>query len=156
MRALRAFWARSLFNKLIIIVAAPLICCPLGLLVTTPEGATITVPVTATPTDGPSPTPAPSNTPRPSEAPEPSATPRPSEIPRPTADPGVAATREAERLAREVERAAPCQPGQIKGNRNSGIYHAPGQRDYEDTRENVQCFDSEVDAQSAGYRRAQR
>jgi len=52
--------------------------------------------------------------------------------------------------------AAPCQPGQIKGNRNSDIYHAPGQRDYERTYANVQCFDTEAEAQAAGYRRAQR
>jgi micrococcal nuclease len=50
----------------------------------------------------------------------------------------------------------PCQDGQIKGNRNSGIYHAPGQRHYADTRNNVECFDTEVEAQNAGYRRAQR
>lgn len=52
--------------------------------------------------------------------------------------------------------AQPCQPGQIKGNRNSGIYHAPGQQHYGRTRANVQCFDREVEAQRAGYRRAKQ
>ena len=51
---------------------------------------------------------------------------------------------------------APCQPGQIKGNRNSDIYHAPGQRDYAKTYANVQCFDTEAAAVAAGYRRAKR
>jgi methylphosphotriester-DNA--protein-cysteine methyltransferase len=60
------------------------------------------------------------------------------------------------RATAEAERAAPCQPGQVKGNRESLIYHAPGQRDYEKTRENVQCFDSGADAQAAGYRAAER
>ncbi len=36
------------------------------------------------------------------------------------------------------------------------IYHAPGQRDYENTTANVQCFNTEAEAQAAGYRRAQR
>jgi hypothetical protein len=51
---------------------------------------------------------------------------------------------------------AQCQPGQIKGNRNSMIYHMPGQRDYEKTDANVACFDTEIEAQAAGYRRAKR
>lgn len=50
----------------------------------------------------------------------------------------------------------PCAPGQIKANRNSGIYHAPGQRNYAGTRQNVECFNTEVQAQNAGYRRARR
>ncbi|HEY8477771.1 MAG TPA: thermonuclease family protein [Chloroflexota bacterium] len=50
----------------------------------------------------------------------------------------------------------PCAPGQIKGNRNSGVYHAPGQRDYARTTANVECFDSEAEAQAAGYRKASR
>ncbi len=51
---------------------------------------------------------------------------------------------------------APCFVGQVKGNRNSMIYHAPGQRDYARTTANVECFDTEAQAQAAGYRRAQR
>lgn len=51
---------------------------------------------------------------------------------------------------------APCREGQIKGNRNSMIYHAPGQRDYARTTANVACFDTEAQAVAAGYRRAQR
>lgn len=38
-------------------------------------------------------------------------------VPRPRGSPSVVASASA----------YPCQPGQIKGNRNSGIYHAPGQ-----------------------------
>lgn len=55
-----------------------------------------------------------------------------------------------------VGEAYPCQPGQIKGNRNSGIYHAPGQQYYRRTHANVHCFDGEADAAAAGYRRAKR
>lgn len=50
----------------------------------------------------------------------------------------------------------PCNQGQVKGNRNSGIYHAPGMRDYAYTFLNVACFNTEADAQGAGFRRAQR
>ena len=50
--------------------------------------------------------------------------------------------------------AAPCALGQIKGNRNSRIYHVPGGGSYAQTRANVECFDSEEQAQAAGYRRA--
>lgn len=52
--------------------------------------------------------------------------------------------------------AAPCEPGQIKGNRNSKIYHSPGQRDYAKTQANVACFDTAGEAQAAGYRAAKR
>ncbi len=50
--------------------------------------------------------------------------------------------------------AAPCALGQVKGNRNSRIYHVPGGGSYAQTRANVECFDSEEQAQAAGYRRA--
>jgi hypothetical protein len=50
----------------------------------------------------------------------------------------------------------PCQVDQIKGNRNSMIYHTPEQRDYARTRENVECFNSEAEALAAGYRKAER
>jgi hypothetical protein len=50
----------------------------------------------------------------------------------------------------------PCQQGQIKANRNSGIYHVPGGAFYARTYENVECFNTEANAQAAGYRRAQR
>jgi hypothetical protein len=50
--------------------------------------------------------------------------------------------------------AAPCQLGQIKGNRNSKIYHVPGGGSYSQTKANVQCFPSESEAQAAGYRKA--
>ncbi len=52
--------------------------------------------------------------------------------------------------------AYPCASGQIKGNRNSKIYHMPGQRHYAETFRNVECFDTEAEAQDAGYRRARR
>lgn len=51
---------------------------------------------------------------------------------------------------------SPCAVGQIKGNRNSKIYHTPGQRDYAKTKLNVQCFDTEAEALAAGYRHALR
>lgn len=73
-------------------------------------------------------------------------------------EPTAVPTRAAQPAAPVVQDAGayPCQPGQIKGNRNSGIYHAPGMRDYERTYKNVQCFDSEAEARAAGYRRAKR
>ncbi|MSP12798.1 MAG: hypothetical protein EXR62_07555 [Chloroflexi bacterium] len=53
-------------------------------------------------------------------------------------------------------RGVPCQPGQIKGNRASKIYHLPGMRSYASTAVNVQCFDTEEQAKAAGYRKAQQ
>jgi len=50
----------------------------------------------------------------------------------------------------------PCRAGQIKGNRDTNIYHVPGQATYARTRNNVACFDTEADALSAGYHKAQR
>ncbi|MHB1158792.1 MAG: sunset domain-containing protein [Chloroflexota bacterium] len=50
----------------------------------------------------------------------------------------------------------PCRPGQIKGNRDSMIYHVPGGQSYDRTRKNVRCFDTEAEAAGEGYRRAYR
>ncbi|MEY2844725.1 MAG: hypothetical protein RL076_271 [Chloroflexota bacterium] len=55
-----------------------------------------------------------------------------------------------------ADEAAPCQVNQIKGNRNSKIYHVPGGASYAKTKANVECFDSEAAAASAGYRKAKR
>ena len=55
-----------------------------------------------------------------------------------------------------ADEAAPCQVNQIKGNRNSMIYHVPGGASYAKTKANVECFDSEAAAASAGYRKAKR
>lgn len=95
----------------------------------------------------------PTSTPRPvatnTSQPAPTAAPK---APPPTAPPTAMPTPQAATSAGS----APCEFGQVKGNRESRIYHAPGQRDYARTRQNVQCFDSEADARAAGYRRAER
>lgn len=52
--------------------------------------------------------------------------------------------------------AYPCKPGRLKGNRNSRIYHAPGQQHYGRTYADVQGFDMEANAAAAGFRRAKR
>jgi len=74
--------------------------------------------------------------------------------------PGLVETNQAANQARrattEALAALPCQPGQIKGNRNSLIYHAPGGAFYEETRENVVCFNTAADARAAGYRASER
>jgi micrococcal nuclease len=46
--------------------------------------------------------------------------------------------------------------GQIKANRNSMIYHVPGGDWYARTRKNVTCFDTEEQAQAAGFRKSKR
>lgn len=75
---------------------------------------------------------------------------------------GPAATASSPKPAQASPTAAPspvsasCKPGQIKGNRNSKIYHVPGQRDYNKTTANVECFNTEAEAQKAGYRKAAR
>lgn len=80
--------------------------------------------------------------------PEPTLTPAPTLTIRPTPLP----TR-TPRVITESD-AAPCQLGQIKGNRNSRIYHVPGGGSYSQTKANVQCFDDQTEAEAAGYRRA--
>lgn len=55
-----------------------------------------------------------------------------------------------------ADEAAPCQVNQIKGNRNSMIYHVPGGASYAKTKANVECFDSEAAAEAANYRKAKR
>ncbi|WP_339997654.1 calcium-binding protein [Priestia aryabhattai] len=45
---------------------------------------------------------------------------------------------------------------QIKGNKNSKIYHVPGGAYYDRTQDNIVWFCSEADAQAAGYRESQR
>lgn len=48
--------------------------------------------------------------------------------------------------------------GEIRGNRNSHIYHCPGQRAYNEmgNSKNLVVFKTEKDAQKAGYRKAQQ
>ncbi|MFN5058957.1 MAG: thermonuclease family protein [Chloroflexota bacterium] len=50
----------------------------------------------------------------------------------------------------------PCAVNQIKGNVNSGIYHVPGGASYAKTTANVQCFNTEAEAVTAGFKRAKR
>ena len=50
----------------------------------------------------------------------------------------------------------PCEKGDIKGNNNSGIFHAPDQRDYSKTFKDVTCFKTEAEAEAAGFRKAKR
>lgn len=46
--------------------------------------------------------------------------------------------------------------GRIVGNRNTKIYHVPGQADYRMSSKNAVYFSSEAQAQAAGYRKAKR
>ena len=46
--------------------------------------------------------------------------------------------------------------GKIVGNRNSKIYHVPGQAGYRMNSANAVYFDSEAEAKAAGYRKALR
>lgn len=50
----------------------------------------------------------------------------------------------------------PCLVGQVKANRNSGIFHVPTGASYGVTTVNVQCFDTAAQAQAAGFRQAER
>lgn len=121
-------------------------------------------PPTATPgptnTPEPTRTPAPSRTPEPTRTAAPSRTPEPTRTPRPTADPAIQQTAQAGRQAAIATGVAvgalPCRTGQYKANINSGIFHAPGQRDYEKTQDNVRCFDTADEARAAGFRQAER
>lgn len=129
-------------------------------------------PPTSTP--GPTDTPAPTRTPVPSKTPEPTATMRPTRTPRPTLTPAPTRTPRppgtgfrggtdaaplffGEGRTREVDPPWwPCEEGQVKGNRDSQIYHTPGGTFYPRTFEGVQCFDTAADADAAGYRPSER
>lgn len=53
--------------------------------------------------------------------------------------------------------AAPCNPGQIKANPRTMIYHLPDGAYYAVTKNNdIQCFDSVADVEAAGFRQAKR
>ena len=61
--------------------------------------------------------------------------------------------------SQSTQSSTPTSTGQgiIKGNKNSKIYHLPGQRDYDKiSPKNVIYFNSEAEAQAAGYRVAKR
>ena len=59
--------------------------------------------------------------------------------------------------SRKKNYTADSTEGPIKGNRLTGVYHTPGQRDYNKISvENVTWFYSEDEAISKGYRHAQR
>ena len=60
--------------------------------------------------------------------------------------------------ALKSEQAPQDTEGKIRGNRRSKIYHCPGQAAYEDMADsdNLVIFDTEEEAQAAGYRRAKR
>lgn len=48
----------------------------------------------------------------------------------------------------------PCQEKQIKGNKNSNIYHVPTGDFYAKTFQEVTCFDTTAEAEAAGFRAA--
>lgn len=50
----------------------------------------------------------------------------------------------------------PCQPGQLKGNDDSKIYHSPEGSFYAKTFEGVTCFNTASEAEAAGYRASKR
>ena len=61
--------------------------------------------------------------------------------------------------SQSTQSSTPASTGQgiIKGNKNSKIYHLPGQKDYDKINpKNVVYFNSEAEAQAAGYRVAKR
>ncbi|MBA2446636.1 MAG: hypothetical protein H0V51_01280, partial [Chloroflexi bacterium] len=47
--------------------------------------------------------------------------------------------------------AAPCRPGQIKGNATTGLFYRPDHPDYEVIRERVRCFETEPQARASGF-----
>lgn len=68
------------------------------------------------------------------------------------------ATGESRAIETEEEPEQAQTEGKIRGNRRSKIYHCPGQAAYEDMADsdNLILFDTEEEAQAAGYRRAKR
>jgi hypothetical protein len=129
---------------------------------------------TITPTPGPTDTPAPTNTREPTRTPRPTAVPptvRPTRMPAPTNTPrptrapgeGFRGGSDANPLffgegrGREVDPPwYPCKEGQVKGNRDSRLYHVPSGSFYNNTYEGVDCFDTAADAAAAGYDASER
>lgn len=122
---------------------------------------------TATFTPAPTSTPNPTRTARPTSTTAPTTTPRPSEtvVPTNTVAPVQAVEPTSAPPANQAANPVfsgdtvdppywPCKEGQIKGNRNSGIYHTPQGRSYAKTYKSVQCFDTAAQAEAAGYRAA--
>jgi methylphosphotriester-DNA--protein-cysteine methyltransferase len=58
--------------------------------------------------------------------------------------------------ARAIKAAAPCKAGQVKANRNTGVYHLPGMRYYAQLSDNVGCFDTAGQAEAAGFRLSEK
>lgn len=85
----------------------------------------------------------------PTVAPEPP--PAPTEAPAPPPSGAVSDLSEAPPAG---EPWLPCARGQIKGNRDSLIYHPPSGGSYDKTYRNVWCFNSAAEAEGAGYRAA--
>lgn len=88
----------------------------------------------------------------PTDVPLPIATVRPTLTRAPVEEP--VATAPAAPVVAPGSDSYPCAVGQVKGNRDSKIYHVPGGTSYARTQENVRCFATEADARAAGYRAA--
>lgn len=115
----------------------------------------------------PTSTPAPTATSAPTATPEPTMMPAPTALPTATAVPTIAPEPVIQAPAAPPSGPTfngktvspkwwPCSEGQMKGNRDSGIYHPPSGQSYAKTYEGVDCFDTATQAEAAGYRRAKR
>ena len=163
-----ALWNRGCLGKTIIAGLALLIIgfcsAPFRVAQQPVQNIAPALAATAVATSAPAPTVAPTKTLVPTKAPTNPPALVPTEAPQPTVAPVVQPTSAAQPTTAVASTAAPivdvgaapCQPGQIKGNRNSLIFHAPGQRDYAKTQNDVECFDTEAAAIAAGYRKAKR
>jgi len=116
-------------------------------------------------TSAPTRTPRPERTrsPRPTALPEPTATvevPAAAQTEVPVVDAPAAAPAEVPAVEVPVsqpgDESYPCAPGQLKGNRDSKIFHSPGGASYAKTQADVRCFATSADAEAAGYRAAKR
>ena len=162
MQRIVQLWKSGTGGKLVVgcgsLISLPCLCAIFGPLFgqgITPH-ATTEVPAVAS-TPEPTDIPKPANTPTPTDTPRPTNTPRPTTITLPTSTPAASGPINPVFLGDRVNPPWwPCANGQFKGNRNSGIYHAPWQRDYARTYDNVECFNTAAEAEAAGYRAAKR
>jgi hypothetical protein len=136
------------------------------------DTASPTPTVRATRTTRPTATAKPTSTPRPTIAPKATKTPRPTIAGKATSTPGPtpgltstivaispAVTPIFAGTGRNITVSPeyyPCKDGQIKGNKNSKIYHTPKGASYAKTFRNVVCFDTEAEAKSAKFRSAEK
>lgn len=152
MQRIVALWNSNWLGKVIIGgVGLLLVCCVIGVFArgraASPTAQATTAPAVAQ-------APAPTEPPEATRAPRPSAAPKPTEtlVPTFTPAPSITPNPNIKHAGVAPLNKDDCPPDYlIKGNKNSGLYHTPGDRGYEQT-DPERCFATIADAEAAGFK----